>query len=1425
MLNQDKAKYLPQNSNPMVVVKVGKKKKRTVVRKGTDSPYFNEYFAFNFTGDFNVFLGTKISILVYLKKCLHPKFHGGTFLEVATVWEEPGHEYYHKWAILTNPKDPTGGTKGYVKCNISVNAKGEMIRIRSDNEGHNDIEGNLLLPLSSFPVSGRQQARYIFAIYRADGLPYADSILCTGNPKKTINPYIQISFAGLKNKLWAIEEYVLVGIIYDACMLDRCRFMMKSVSFEINFGNIGSQSFPNDIESSINHAEEVVLDNRPILGNRTAPKLIATTDGKFNHLPLGSNKPCESDLAKLETLITVKSRMAYENYNRIIGSLKRYCINYLHILDSERYNLDGGTTKLDRHRVNVCRECIEDVVKMIESNGDLPNNNFIKIATAYAYKYLQKIRKICEDPQQAFPDVFIWMIVGTRRVALARLKASEIIYSEMDLSRGVNCGKRINLFMKNIDDNTDTPDYGVCNIEIFLWLGNAKFSSACWSFIPTGYQVEHWSSIESFPKSFIYTTSTKFQLRAHIFQGRFESGLDSTGLMDPFIRIIFRGYTASTKSIKQSLAPVWDETLVLEPIDLYGSKESIKSLPPSVIVEAFDQDSCGIKEFYGRCVIKPIVKLMEESYSSLETPPILMWHAFTTKKNFEGGVLAAFELIEVTSELIDYPSTLNEKTILSLPDDIRPVMISHRMEIIFWGVRDMKKINNARINKPRIVIECCGIHVNSEVMENAKKFSNFRENHVIIDLDLPQQQIYYPPLTIKIYNSSRLERFTYAGVCIIPSSHIFYEELLTEEEYYSKINEDIKDDQIDEIIHQQRHSSIILPLPSDYSDIEENRGATNFKKLGEINFRYRMSKMSNFIKTLLLSSKGYQKHKYNFYGNDENENNNWWTKYFASIQKEKNDKMKGNQMQISSGQKEIATFKIYQSELEMQPEFHKFHDKLKTFALSRGKMTGDIDHDAKNYAGKFKGNIAIYQWPHPQETPCRTKNGNDVANGLLVNYPPQGFVKLLIRIYIIKGINLHPCDVLTGTSDPYLVIKLGKNYISDSKNYIPNQSNPIFGRSFEMEAYLPRDHTLTIQVWDHDKITTDDLIGETKIDIENRYYSEHRGQCGLSKTYSTCGYNSWRDVERPTQILQSLCMKNNLPMPEISSSCVTIGKQKFFSHTIPKGVSQLDYEECLALNVLHQWQLYPICGAQLVPEHIERRSLFNIEKSGLEQIMSAVMLIQRNNYKGKLELWVDMFRIDELPPKPLVDITPQVPEDYELRVIIWNTEDVPLVDNQFLTGEKCSDIYVKGWILYEDYQSTDVHYNSLTGEGNFNWRFIFHFTHAKSENFIIVRKKLFPFSIDETEQKLPCKLHLQVWDSDHFSPDDFLVVVTLQGKVEMELTLVPTAEAKKMPVGMGRNPPNPLPFPKVAVAQNISIELIRLLFEIRDDRRQPDTCL
>ncbi|KAG7207640.1 hypothetical protein KM043_009260 [Ampulex compressa] len=1540
------AKCLPQNANPVVVVKVGNRKRKTMARERTDSPVYNEYFVFDFTCNLDELLGTRIMIAVYLRNCLKQlKFYASILFEVATVWDQPDHQYYHKWAMLMDPKDMAAGPKGYVKCNIAVNVTGEKVRVHPETEGEDDIEGNLLLPIGGEALPFRQRARYIFVVYRADGLPDMSSF-CAKNDFENINPYIQISFSGMKlamsvligflptfgpsfvhfygsgaigrnscsgkcstalpfyrgrvllsvktemddpeaspavgvetepaapiieKNLWKTEEYLLVAILYDVCLIDRGRFMTASISFEISLGNAGNHRFSRSQCSENDHAAEGrAAESRPDLESQTVPRTTGTLDGKYNYLPLGSRKPCvhvrswwpnsewriynsnslssiarflEGKLEKLEALVAVENSEAYKIYNETIRALKSYCSRYLHILDTGRYDEEGGTTRLDRHRVNICRKEIESVLKRIAINGELPNNHYIRIAMAHAYQYLRKFQELCHDPQHSLPDVFIWMMAGSRRVACGRLSAQDVIYSEEGTQMGRKCGQRMNVFMRNPRDEGETIDYSACKIELFLWLGNAKFATACWSAVPAGYEVDHQTNIDSFPRHFEYTQSSAFQLRAHIFQGRFDPGMDASGLLDPVVRVAFHGYTLETRVIRQTLDPFWDQSLIFPPVTIHGTQEHIKRHPPEVVLQVFDQDVCvskpvprtflelpitsfpnpglqGTKEFCGRCIAVPSVKLAVETYSPPDFPPKLEWYKFKSQRDCSGSVLAAFELLEaMEKEAVDLPMdpTMQEK-IYNIPADIRPKMASYRLEVVFWGVRDMRKINYVPVHKPRIIIECAGVHVKSEVMENAKKYCNFEEPHVMVDLDMPELDIYYPSVTIKAYDSRGFGCFKYAGICIIPSVYVFLERLITEEEYEARVNQTKPRSN-----SSRRSAARVLPLPQDYDPSgEESRVLIAYEKLeGKEAGLWKILEAS---RRLLRSGWPERREETKIYEGDDDETLDWWSKYCASLEEERNKELGLASSRGEASKRSIVTF---------EPQFEGFQDRLGTFELWRGKKTGGHDQAADNYVGKFKGHISIYRWPHPEKLACKTRSGRNAANGLCADYPPQEPVKLLVRLYVVKGINLHPNDPLSGKSDPYLCVKLGKNTISDRKNYVPNQLNPTFGKVFEIEAMLPQDYMLVVQVWDYDSTSSDDLIGETRIDVENRFYSGHRACCGISRSYDVAGYNAWRDRERPTRILEALCRRNGLSKPEYGDRDVRIGKRRFQFSSFVDRDDEADREERMALNVLHQWQDFPICGCALVPEHVERRPLFNIRKPGLEQ--------------GKLELWVDMFQFGQLPPKPAVDIRPQAPEEYEIRVIVWNTEDVPLVESQFLTGEKCSDIYVKGWILYEDYQRTDIHYSSLNGEGNFNWRFVFRVTYSKSEHAMVVRKKMSILARSATEERLPCRLNLQVWDSDHFSSDDFLGSLTLDlsrmqrgsgsakncslnlldpqarpmnlfkasrtrgwwpflrgtaagkyvqaGKVELEMSVLPASEADERPAGRGRDPPESLPPP------------------------------
>ncbi|KFQ66332.1 Fer-1-like 4, partial [Phaethon lepturus] len=180
---------------------------------------------------------------------------------------------------------------------------------------------------------------------------------------------------------------------------------------------------------------------------------------------------------------------------------------------------------------------------------------------------------------------------------------------------------------------------------------------------------------------------------------------------------------------------------------------------------------------------------------------------------------------------------------------------------------------------------------------------------------------------------------------------------------------------------------------------------------------------------------------------------------------------------------------IYNSELEN--EFDNFEDWLCIFPLHRGKANEDEDgNEDVHFVGKYKGSFYVYPTEEAGTEP-------KVSQGVPRNRP----IKVLVRVYIVKAMNLSPADP-NGKADPYVVVTVGQEQKDTKERYIPKQLNPVFGEVVELTVSFPMESELTVAIFDHDLVGSDDLIGETKIDLENRFYSKHRANCGVASLYN-----------------------------------------------------------------------------------------------------------------------------------------------------------------------------------------------------------------------------------------------------------------------------------------------------------------------------------
>ncbi|NWX15372.1 FR1L4 protein, partial [Aegotheles bennettii] len=638
-----------------------------------------------------------------------------------------------------------------------------------------------------------------------------------------------------ENALGRKEEFLLFAAFFEATMMDSS-LGSKPVSFEVSIGNYGkAEEVVSKARSKVEKGE-VKEEKQPLLdsgsdGELDAEVLAPTSatlnksvtksqrpepmeyDRSYSCLPMAHEKPCvhvwsywedhtwrlcisnwivklaerlEQGLDDVEKLMRRSKAKAEERLREVLEELVAGCRQYS--LSTERKtmahpnNLDRCRTKYLMNNIILCAK------QGLRVRRRLTRAN-LKEKLKDTRRILTKLRFMAKEPQCTLPDVLIWMLSNNRRVAYARVPAQNILYSVVEEEKGKDCAKIQTVFMKVPGLHTGEI---FAKLEIYMWLGVTKYAKNCLVELPeefkylseSGQEIAQLSA-SSPPSQLSRDDFSYFQLRAHLYQARGILPADDNGLSDPFARVVFSTYCQTTRMLEETLSPMWNELLLFDQLIVDGKKEELKTETPIVIINLFSHNRIGSPVFLGQAFAVPQVKLVDEPY----TKPALEFFDVYKGTKAAGELIATFELIEldysgyledVEPKEPDYLGDPREGWFI-IPEGIRPVLKEFRIEILFWGLRHLKRVNLFEVDQPQVIIECAGKKVESEVIVAYRENSNFTELVKYMDVELPEQVYLHPPLSIFVVEKRAFGRTVLVGTHIVSDVMKFSPRELEEE--------------------------------------------------------------------------------------------------------------------------------------------------------------------------------------------------------------------------------------------------------------------------------------------------------------------------------------------------------------------------------------------------------------------------------------------------------------------------------------------------------------------------------------------------------------------------------------------------------------------------------------------------------------------
>ena len=273
---------------------------------------------------------------------------------------------------------------------------------------------------------------------------------------------------------------------------------------------------------------------------------------------------------------------------------------------------------------------------MLHDSFKEPDNLFQELEHIF-----DQLRYVSVEPQNTYPDVLIWMYSGEKNpVGYARIPVEEV------MSAGSQSGGFVRtVLLRALKSKKDRhQDLIKAKLEIRLWMGcntNNYLENA-----PAGYDVNLMEP--TYPPILTYRAPYRYHLRAYMYQGSTVLGSDSSGLSDPFVRLVFGHHVVMTRIIEQTRSPVWDQMFDLHDIEMCQSPEELKRNPPAILLNVFDQDDDEKEEFLGHAVANPHILGKEKRKKHKSNGPELEWLPITIGEKRYGEVLVCFELYTVS---------------------------------------------------------------------------------------------------------------------------------------------------------------------------------------------------------------------------------------------------------------------------------------------------------------------------------------------------------------------------------------------------------------------------------------------------------------------------------------------------------------------------------------------------------------------------------------------------------------------------------------------------------------------------------------------------------------------------------------------------------------------------------------------------------